>query len=157
MTSGTKFLININYFLQGARPCKNWQGKQWNLSGCLSGLECHPAHQKVVDLISGQGACPDCGYNPRLGCIWEATIDPSLSHWCFSSHPSLSFSFSFSLPLSLKSVNNPWMRIWKKNLQPKVVGPQGASRGWGRGPCEFRKAVRCETTLGLTSFGRALI
>ena len=61
------------------------------LAWCLSGLECHPLHQKVAGLIPGQGTHLGCGLDPQSGRVQEAT-DPC-------------FSLPLSLPLSLKLIN----------------------------------------------------
>ena len=54
----------------------------------------------VAGLIPDEDTCLGCGFNPRLGRIWEAT------NQCFS----------LSLPLSLKSnfKKYPWVRIKDK-------------------------------------------
>ena len=43
-------------------------------------LECHPVHQKVVGLISGQGTYLGFGFNPKSRHIYGQPIDVSLSH-----------------------------------------------------------------------------
>ena len=68
----------------------------------VGGLECRPLHQKVGGLIPSQGTQLGCRFDPRSGCIWEAT------NGYFSSSLSLSF------PLSLKS-RDEFLKTFLKN------------------------------------------
>ena len=47
---------------------------------CLE--HCH-VNRKVTGSIPGQGTYLGCGFDPRLGCMWEATYR-YFSHQCFS-------------------------------------------------------------------------
>ena len=50
----------------------------------LSWLQHHPIHQKVTGSIPSQGTYLGCRFDPQWRRIWEATLDVSLLHWCFS-------------------------------------------------------------------------
>ena len=60
----------------------------WAVAGWLSGFERRPVHQKVAGSVHGQGTCPGCEFNFRLGRLQEAT-DCCFSHLIFLSPPPL--------------------------------------------------------------------
>ena len=65
-------------------------------------------HQKVAGLIPGQGIYLDCGFDPWLWRVQEAADQ------CFPlTLMFLCVSPPFPLPLSLKSIKHPQMRLKK--------------------------------------------
>ena len=81
----------------------------------LSWLEHCPIHQKVVDLIPGQGTYLGCRFCPQSECVWEAANQSFLHQW-------LSLSVCLSLfPLSsLSKINKCIPGWWYKSY---VVSP----------------------------------
>ena len=71
------------------------------LAGKLHWLKHHLAHQKDVGSISDQGTYLGCEFDPRLGCVQEATDQHfSTTSLSLSLPPSLCYSFSQLLKIN---------------------------------------------------------
>ena len=83
-----------------------------DLTGVAQGVGCHPADQKVTNLIPSQGTCLDRGFGPQLERVWEATDQ------CFSltlMFLSLSFCLPFPLP---PPASTPQKSSWAPSQWP---------------------------------------